>query len=113
MSDKELKLKGDQNFDDIRDIWERIATLEANQKTLNENFNVLEASYTHSMKMITASLERVLRRIRKLTQKKIKALEKKLNKAILFWSNYGDMADLIRNDNAKRISKIEEKLKNK
>jgi hypothetical protein len=28
MSDKELKLKGDQNFDDLRDVWERVKALE-------------------------------------------------------------------------------------
>ena len=66
MNGKELKLKGDQNFDDLRDVWERI-----------------------------------------------EAIEKKVNEAILYWANYGDMADLIRKDNANRISKIEEKLKNK
>ena len=66
MSDKDFAV--DMRPDSVRNKI-RIATLEANQMTLNENFNVLEASYTHSMKMITASLERVLRRIRKLEEK--------------------------------------------
>ena len=35
MSDKELKLKGDQNFDDLRDVWERIEALEKKIKDTN------------------------------------------------------------------------------
>ena len=50
----------------LKEIGKEIADLKKNQMTLNENLNMLEASYTNSMKLITASLERLLRRVRKL-----------------------------------------------
>lgn len=85
----EILLKVDGSWDKRPEFYHKYdivkhkeANLERNQMTLNENLNILEDSYIHSMDRIVKSLENILRRTRKL--------ENTLQKLLLKYSECED-----------------------